>query len=290
MAQELRFQHLLLIILLALATSFMTVRFTAPKSQSAIATVDAVKPNDSLDSIVAAKTLRCGYISYPPYFFKDANTGKAKGLNVDIMQSIADKMQVKLEWSYETTWATMFEDMKMNRFDAICSGVWQNTERAVQADFSMPILYNKVQAWARFGDMRFDGNLMAINQSGVTIPTLDGEMVQKLAKDFFPQAKTIALSQNAAFTDMMINVSTGKADVVFLEPQGAKDFIKANPGSLRLVANVPPVAEFPVTIVLPKNNPRLKTVIDTAIMEIKSTPALVQMLAKYKMTDNVIVK
>mgnify|MGYP000846868545 CR=1 FL=1 len=289
MTQTARFPFTAFVILLALATSFVTVRVTAPQTSPVSGAANTTQP-DALDRIVAAKKLRCGYISYPPYFSKDPNTGKEQGLMVDILQNIADKMQVKLEWSYETTWATMFEDMKMDRFDAVCSSVWQNTERALQADFSTPILYNQIQAWVRTDDNRFDGNLAAINRPDITIPTLDGEMVEKLAKEFFPKAKTISLPQNALFSDVMTNVVTKKADIVFLEPQVAQDYLRANPGSLRAVQNVPAVAEFPVVIVLPKNSPRLKTVIDTAVMEIKSTPALATLLAKYGMVENVVVK
>ena len=289
MAQLLRFQQIALIIVVAVVTSFITAKWEAPR-QIVRAPATEVKTTDALDVITAAKTLRCGYISYPPYFSKDPNTGKESGLMVDVMQAIADKMQVKLEWSYETTWTTMFEDMKAGRFDAVCSDVWQNTARALQADFSTPVVYSILEAWVRADDMRFDGQLAALNDTQVTIPMLDGEMAQQLVKDYFPKVKTIPLPQNAPYSDVMTNILTRKADVAFLEPQIAKDFLRSNPGSLRQVANVPPVAEFPVTIVLPKSNPRLKTVIDTAIMEIKSTPALSMMLDKYGMTGNVIVK
>jgi ABC-type amino acid transport substrate-binding protein len=286
---QLRAQHVVLTIIVAVVASFVTVKWENSRHISQVNNVE-VKHEDALDAIISAKTLRCGYISYPPYFSKDPNTGKESGLMVDVMQAIAGKMQVKLEWSYETTWTTMFEDMKAGRFDAVCSDVWQNTARALQADFSTPVVYSVLEAWVRADDMRFDGQLAALNDEQVTIPMVDGEMAQQLVKDYFPKVKTIPLPQNAPYSDVMTNILTRKADVAFLEPQVAKDFLRSNPNSLRQVANVPPVAEFPVTIVLPKNNPRLKTVIDTAIMEIKSTPALALMLDKYGMTGNVIVK
>lgn len=289
MAQLLRFQQMAIIVLVALVTSFVTAKWQAPPQMTQTSVAEAKSP-DALDTIMASKTLRCGYINYPPYFSKDPNTGKESGLMVDVMQAIADKMQVKLEWSYETTWTTMFEDMKAGRFDAVCSDVWQNTARAMQADFSTPIVYSVLEAWVRADDMRFDGQLASINSVEVTIPILDGEAAQQLVKDHFPKVKSIPLLQNAPYGDVMMNIVTGKADIAFLEPQVAKDYLQTNPNSLRQVANVPPVAEFPVTIVLPKNNPRLKTVIDTAIMEIKSTPALSMMLDKYGMTGNVIVR
>jgi ABC-type amino acid transport substrate-binding protein len=286
---QFNFKHIILTILVAAVTSFIIMKMTKPEPLQQNKVVQEVK-SDALDRILASKTLRCGYINYPPYFSKDPNTGKESGLMVDVMRAIADKMQVKLEWSYETTWTTMFEDMKAGRFDAVCSDVWQNTARAIQADFSTPVVYSVLEAWVRADDMRFDGRLGALNSAEVTIPILDGEAAQQLVKDHFPKVKSIPLPQNAPYGDVMMNIVTGKADVAFLEPQVAKDYLKTNPSSLRRVENVPPVAEFPVTIVLPKNNPRLKTVIDTAIMEIKSTPALSMMLDKYGMTGNVIVK
>lgn len=284
-----RFQVVMLAGLVAVISSWATTYFTA--SSQGISTPQAVLAEpDRLESVMAAKTLRCGYIEYPPYVSKDPNTGKMSGLMVDVMEQVAKKMNVKLEWSYETTWATMFEDLKMNRFDTVCSAVWQKTARAFQADFSTPIVYAPIQAWVRNGDIRFDGNLSAINNNTVTIPTLDGEMIETIAKEQFPQARTIALPQNALFTDVITNVATGKADVVFLEPKLAFDYNKANPNSLQPVADIGNIAEMPVVVILPKNNPDLKRVIDTAIAEIKNTAIMPLLLDKYELKGMVVVR
>ena len=284
-----RFQMVMLAGLVAVISSWATTHFTVSKGNTTPHATLAAEP-DRLDKIMATKTLRCGYIEYPPYVSKDVNTGEMSGLMVDVMEQVAKKMDIKLEWSYETTWATMFEDLKMNRFDTVCSAVWQKTARAFQADFSTPIVYAPIQAWVRKGDTRFDGNLSAINNKNVTIPTLDGEMIETIAKEQFPQAKTIALPQNALFTDVITNVATGKADVVFLEPKLALDYNKANPNSLQPVAKIGNIAEMPVVLILPKNNLDLKRVIDTAIMEIKSTTTLPMLLDKHHMTDTVVVR
>jgi ABC-type amino acid transport substrate-binding protein len=283
-------QMVLSICLVAVISSWATIQM-APTQNAGVISMEQFKAQpDQLDKIMAAKTLRCGYIEYPPYFSKDVNTGEMKGLMVDVMQQVATKMQVKLEWSYETTWATMFEDLKANRFDAVCSNVWQNTVRSIQSDFSLPIVYSPIQAWVRTGDTRFDGKLSAINAQYVTIPTLDGEMIEKIAKEQFPKAKTIALPQNAPYADVITNVVMKKGDIVFLEPKVALDYLKTNPESLQRVKNVPNIGEFPVVVILPKNNPRFKAVIDTAIMEIKNTASLPLLLEKYDMTNNVIVR
>lgn len=278
---------ILLTLFIAIVASYATVSLT---SKRAVTQGKAGVQADVLDRVMKTKTLRCGYITYPPYVTKDANTGEFSGLMVDIMQRVAAKMDVKLEWTAETTWAAIYQDLNTGRFDAVCSSVWQSVPRAMQGEFSMPIFYNPVQAWTRGDDTRFDGNLLLVNDASITIPTLDGEIVQKIAHEYFPKAKTISLPQNAPYSDVITNIVTKKADIVFLEPQIAKDYLAANPNSIRLVQNVASVSDMPVVISLPVNSRRLKTVIDTAIMELQLTPALAQMIDKYHMQDAVIVK
>ncbi len=271
----------IVLAVIIVATALMTGWVMRPASVASV-----VKP-DALERVVESKILRCGYISYPPYFSKDPNTGVASGFMVDVMQSIAQKMNVKLEWNYETTWATALQDVQMGRFDAVCSSIWQNTPRALQADFSQPIVYAPLEAWVRADDARFDGNIEAINNPNVTLSLIDGEAGEKVADDVFPNAKRFSTPQNAMFSEVINAVVTHKADVVFLEPKVAEGYLASNPETIRKVANVAPVMQFAVTILLPPNAPRLKTVIDTALYELRMTPKLSQLVAKNGLADSV---
>lgn len=251
------------------------------KNSNLLAAIEPSAKSNTLQDIVETKTLRCAYIPYPPYFDMDPNTGIKSGIMVDMMNSIGEKMGVSIAWTEETGWGSMMEGLKAGRYDAVCSSVWQNTARAMQADFSTPVGYSLVEAWVRSDDTKVS-SLERANADDVTIATMDGEMTSMIASSQFPKAKTFSVSQNTPISDLMMNVVTGKADVVFVEPKIAEDFLQSNPGTLKKVPGNALVSSFPITIVLPKGEQDFKRVIDTAIAEIQNTREMDSILANYK--------
>jgi ABC-type amino acid transport substrate-binding protein len=234
----------------------------------------------TLERVLASRVLRCGYIPYPPYFEKDLTTDAPQGLMVDVMTRVAAKLDVTLEWTAETGWATLTEDLKAGRFDAVCSAVWAVPVRATQASFSMPVMYAPVYVWARASDARFDDDLGVLNDSRMRISTLDGDANQGLALDLFPKATMIELPQNASMADYFMNVTTNKADIVFAEPRMVTDFLKTHPGALHRVNGGQALMSYPLAVVLPQHQEDFKTAIDTALAQVVYTRALDDLLVK----------
>lgn len=246
------------------------------------ATLNSLQPAaalDTLDKVIQNGVMRCAYIPYPPFFEIDPNTGAKSGVMVDVMEAVTAKMGVKLEWSEEVGWGSMMEGLKMGRYDAVCSNVWQNTARAMQADFSNPIGYASVETWVRSDDETIR-SLDDINSS-VTIATIDGEMNAMIAASQFPNSKTLALPQTAPYSDALLNVVQGKADVIFAEKSAVDDFLVTHPGALKSLGTDNTVSSFPITLVLPKREIAFKSVIDTAIEEMIHSRELDRIMAQY---------
>ncbi len=243
----------------------------------------------AFDRIEKTRTLRCGYILWPPYMDIDAQTGKPKGINVDLMDAIGQVLDVNVVWTEEVGWATMLEGLKASRYDAVCSALWQTPSRSMQATFSTPYGYAAAYAWVRAKDTNVPRDLAKLNDKAIRIATLDGEITTSLAKELYPLAQTVSLPQMMPFADLLMNVVTNKADVVFSEEKIVRDFLKSNPGTLRKLSEKP-LTTAPVAIALPQGDVRLKAAIDSALNDIMASPQFDQILAPYGGAEELSLK
>lgn len=235
-----------------------------------------------LERIINRREIRCGYINYPPYFNKDVNTGKVSGLMVDIMNAIGTKLDLKITWAVETSWGTMIEDLKSSRFDAVCSSVWQNPARAKHALFSDAVTYAPVYAYVHHQNTDIK-SLSDLNSPDIRISTIDGEINHFLATELFPKAKLEALPQTSPFSDVILNIATKKADVVFLEPNIADDFMASNPNKIKRLKD--PIRSYPVVIMMKQNAYNLKNAIDAVLYEITTAPGWKATLSRHNLVS-----
>ncbi len=234
------------------------------------------------DRIIKSGTIRCGFVSHPPSSTKDPNTGKMTGVFVELMDMVAAKLGVKVEWTEEVGFGSMIEGLEAGRYDIVPSAIWPNVSRAMHADFSEPLFYSGVCAYVKTADRRFDGNLAAVNSPSVKIATVDGEMGDLIANTDYPKAQKVQLPQMTDLAAMLLNVKDGKADITFQERYYGVQFLKQNPGTLRDITPDRPVRIFPNTIMIPKGEYELKRLLNTAIEELLNAGVVDRLLDKYE--------
>ena len=125
-------------------------------------------------------------------------------------------------------------------------------------------------------------NLKAINSETVTIATIDGEMAEAIARSDFPKAKTLELPQLSDIASMLLNVKSRKADVAFVELYFAHEFLKNNPGSIKNITPDKPIRVFPNTVLLPQNEFKLKSLLNTALEELINLGVINKLIDKYE--------
>jgi ABC-type amino acid transport substrate-binding protein len=232
--------------------------------------------------IQSAGTIRAAYAVGAPLFTIDPNTKQKSGLFFDLVTAAAAKLNLKVGWTNEVGYGEMIAGLNAGKYDIVGSGVWMNAARGKDADFTIPVYYDAVLAYVRESDTRFDNDLSILNSPHFTISTMDGELGAAIAQEDFPKAKTVALPQNADFSQLIQNVINDKADVVFLAVAPARQYQMANPGKLRAIPTSRPVRLFPVTILLPKGSYELKQALDAALSEMQNSGETEQLLKKYE--------
>lgn len=234
------------------------------------------------DKIIESGKIRVGYISYPPSFIKDPNTGEYSGIFHEVLQEIGKKLNVEIDYTEEVGWGTMIEAISSGRVDLIATGVWPTTERGRHIDFTNPLYYSTVRAYAKADDNRFDGDLSKINNSNIKISSIDGEMTSIIAQIDYPKAKQVSLTQISDVSQVLLDVATGKADITFAEPAIALEYVSKNPGQIKEVKNVKSVRVFPNAMIVGKGEVEFLSTLNIAIEELVNNGLVNRTIEKYE--------
>jgi ABC-type amino acid transport substrate-binding protein len=272
-----RIVPLMLLLVFVVSVSFnSSCRQTGPSGTT----------EDAYTRMVRDGRIRVAYISYPPSFIKDPNTGNFSGIFHEVLQEVGKGLGVKIEYTEEVAWGTMIEEIKSGRVDVVCTGIWPTTARGKLADFTTPLYYSTVRAYTRADNSKFDGNLAAINDPTTKISAVDGEMSSIIAKDDFAKAQMNGLPQNTDVSQVLLEVATNKGDVTFVEPAVAMEYVRNNPGKIKEVANVKPLRVFPNVMMVGKGEDRFRSTLNIAIQELVNNGFVDRVINKYEKYPN----
>jgi len=227
-------------------------------------------------------TIRAAYAVGAPLFTIDPNTQHKSGIFYDIVTTAAAKLGLKVNWNEQVGYGEMIQGLNAGRYDIVGSGVWINADRGKDADFTIPVYYDAVYPYARPTDTRFDKNISILNSPDHVISTMDGELGAAIAKADFPKARTLSLPQTSDFTQLILNVTTGKADVVFLAASAARAYQSVHPDQIKVVNAATPVRIFGDAIMLPQGQYTLREALNIALTEMLNDGEIDAILQKYE--------
>lgn len=219
----------------------------------------------AFERVVQKGVIRCAYFVWPPYLIKDINTGKMSGINYDFMEEIGKTLSLKIDWTEEVGPGNAVEGLETNRYDVVCSTLWEDAGRLKNSYLTQPTFYSAAYAVSRADDKRFDNAKYPINSEDVTLPVIDADYTYSVAVNNFPKAKLLSLPQGSDGSLLMTSVVTKKADVVFIDKGTMADFNKSNNNALRLVEGLPPLKIFGESLAVKSDEIRLGLLLDHAI-------------------------
>ena len=163
-----------------------------------------------LAAIKASGTLRVGLTGdYAPYSLRGAD-GKIAGADVTMAQGLAKTLDVALV-IVPTSWTTLKDDLKADRFDLAMGGVSVTRDRAAVGDFSLPVMRDGKRPIARCADKDRYVSVSAINASSVRVVVNSGGTNERFAKAYFPNAHVEVHADNRTIFD---EIAAGRADVM----------------------------------------------------------------------------
>lgn len=236
------------------------------------------------DKVITTGKIRAAYVVYPPLCIKDPNSGELSGIGIEAMNQAAKNLDLKLEWTEEVGWGSMIEGLKSGRYDIIGSGIWSNTARGKLVAFSTPFYYSGICVYVRAEENKFKDNLSLLNSKETKISTIDGETADFIARSRYPIATKISLPQLSDISQVLLNVVNKKADVAFVEPYVANEFLKAHPNTLKNITAKNPIAAYGNCVVLPMEDTKLRLMLNVAIEEVINAGVIDNLVSKYEKT------
>ncbi len=209
--------------------------------------------------------------SAPPFEYLDADSQKIIGFDIDLMDAVADKAGLEVEYINE-------------RFDAIMADL---AECKVDAAISMIAASDKRRETMQFSERYFQlGQSLTVrgSETGITGPeSLAG---RKVAAQFgtagaleagkIPGASLIAYdSIDLAFTAL----ENGEVDAMIADNTLALDFIRRSAGRLKTAGELLSARDIAVAVC--KTNPGLLEKIDRGLASVKADGGLDQLIDRW---------
>jgi L-cystine transport system substrate-binding protein len=278
--------QIVLVVILSCITAFGTSYYLGMHSAE-----NGAKPPEAketaFDRIVKTNTLRCGYAIATPWLMMDPTTDKLTGVDVDVIDLVAKKIGVKIDWVEETGWGVAEQGLMTGRYDMLCGSVCIDPRRNRAATYSVPFLDMPFLAVVRMDDTRFDNlpnPLKLVNDPNIRIGLKDGHISEFIVNEQFPQAQKVYGNDISDDTDFLEMLKTKKVDVAFSGQSTIDLYNEHNPDSK--VKSIGAARFCNGAFMMPLGDSRLKDMMDNAIMELNSSGQLREILTKWMKTDD----
>ena len=121
-----------------------------------------------IDEVIKAGTLRaCTPGDYKPFSFAKPD-GSFEGIDIDLMQSLAASLGVKVEY-VKTTWANLLTDFTGNKCDIAVGGISVSLDRQKRVSFSTAYMINGKTPLVRCADVKRFQSVADIDKQGVKV-------------------------------------------------------------------------------------------------------------------------
>ena len=178
-----------------------------------------------LDDIVSRGVLRVGLTGdYRPFSLRGPD-GNYTGLDVDMANSLADALGVKLE-IVPTTWSALLADLGAGKFDIGMGGISITLARQKVAFFSQPVMRVGKAATTRCTDKARFGALADIDRPGVKVIVNPGGTNERFDRANLHQADIVLFPDN---TRIFEELAAGHADVMITDAVETKLQQKLHP-------------------------------------------------------------
>ncbi len=241
------------------------------------------RKESGFNRMISNNTIRCGYYVFPPVTYRDEETDELSGLSVDMMDAIAERAGLEIEWTEEVNFGNWAPALQSGRFDAVCTPMWPEIAMGRAVQFSEPMFYAGLSPMVRVEDERFKGNDIArLNQSDVTFLAQEGNAIDTLTRSVFPKAKVKIMPAMMDGPTVLQEIVTKKADAILLDRNAEIEYNKNNPVKLKLIAPDKPIKVQPFTLVVKRSDSELLDFLNLGMRELHNDGSIERMLEKWE--------
>jgi polar amino acid transport system substrate-binding protein len=174
--------------------------------------------------------------AYYPLNFEDPATGEGIGLEYDVFNEIARRLNASVEWNL-MGWDTMIEAVRQGQFDVGMDGITINEERDEVIDFSEPYIVMDQFMMVRADEDRITGSESFTPESGLLIGSQTGTTSFYTAiYDFLgTEEDDPRVKQFDSFGAAVAALKAGDVDMVLVDQAASAGYQGADPGAFKTV-------------------------------------------------------
>lgn len=176
--------------------------------------------------------------AYYPLNFEDPASGEGIGLEYDVFNEIATRLNAEVEWSL-MGWETMIEAVRQGQFDVGMDGITINEEREEVIDFSAPYIVMDQFMMVRADEDRITGPESFTEESGLLIGSQTGTTSFYTAiYDFLGSDEDDQrVKQFDSFGAAVAALKAGDVDMVLADQAASAGYLGADPGAFKNVGD-----------------------------------------------------
>lgn len=175
--------------------------------------------------------------AYFPLNFEDPATGQGIGLEYDVFNEIAKRINARVEWNL-MAWDTMIEAVRQGQFDVGMDGISITAERAEVIDYSEPFISVDQFMLVRADETRIAGPESFAPDSGLLIGAQTGTTSFYTAIYDFLGAESEADPRVRSFDTYgaaIAALKAGDVDMVLADTAASTGYIGADPGAFQTI-------------------------------------------------------
>src|SRR5688572_7284350 len=218
--------------------------------------------------------------AYFPLNFEDPATGEGIGLEYDVFNEIAKRLNAKVEWSL-MAWDPMIEAVRQGQFDVGMDGISITAEREEVIDFSEPFISVDQFMLVRADEERITGPESFTAESGLLIGSQTGTTSFYTAIYDFLGAESEEdprVKQFDTYGAAIAALKSGDVDMVLADQAASAGFLGADPGAFKTLGE--PVKTDPMGFILTPGSD-LREPLNAAIAAMKADGTLDNMITQW---------
>ncbi len=240
----------------------------------------------SYDRVMKTGTIRCGAMLWPSYFDQDPLSKKISGLGVDFFDGVAKLLDIKIEYKVILQ-GQQIEEMKAGRIDAVCNDGPYVFSAMKYLDYSRPAYYTPIYVYVNENNQHLN-RFEDFNTPSVKFVGMDGDVSISLVQMRFPKATLVTRPMSSDAASLMLDVSMGKVDAVYIDPVSVGLFNQNNVPKLKKVSEQYPVV-YSVGVSVLKGQIDLLNMLNYGIDSMWNTGQAREVLKKYDPTLQVLL-
>lgn len=247
-------------------------------------TSSAYAEDKALGRIQQNQEINCG-VYVLGSIFSYAPDGSPQGFTADFFKEVSLRTGLKVKYSEISSFATLFEDLKVGHYDMICSPLLLIPATAMKAIPGAFISEDPINIYAdASADLSHIKSLDQLNNESYTFVGMDGELGGIYVPKLFPKAKLNLLPLGSSAANMPMEVHTKKANFVIFSKLAFKAYNQQNPDKLKQVTDQS-LMDSSVRLFFPEGSDTLRANLDAITDDMRRDGTLDKLLNKHGLVN-----